>query len=225
MRLKFRLINSAPAVPEDGRGITIPEASTKAVTSTRARHWGCSGRIGRDCSAQSNFLTQGEHNALRDARDRLGWKSATSPFNWDPGTQKLGHVVQALRLIEEGTTEVSQLAEELNVRPRKVQQILARLDGVRPVSEVLAELAIERDSVDRRATAGHVRLGSADRPLEGRGLDEIGLFAYSCDEADDRIKLIDKALSDGAAGRDVEALHSARKKLDAWRKRLDQLQG
>lgn len=87
-----------------------------------------------------------------------------------------------------------------------------RLDGVRPVSEVLAELAIERDAVDQWATAGHVRLGSADRPLEGRGLDEIGLFAYNCDEADDRIKLIDKALSDDAAGRDVESLQSARER-------------
>jgi hypothetical protein len=94
---------------------------------------------------------------------------------------------------------------------------------VRPVSEVVAELAIERDYGDQRATAGHVRLGSADRPLDGRGLDEIGLFAYSRDEADDRIQLIDKALSDGAAGGDVEVLQSARLKLDAWRMKLEQL--
>jgi hypothetical protein len=118
-------------------------------------------------------------------------------------------------------------ASELDVRTRKVHEILARLNDVGPVSDVVAELAleIERDPDDQRATAGHVRLGSADQPLKGRGLDKIGLFAYSRDEADDRIKLIDKALSDGAAGPDVEALQSVRKKLDAWRKRLDQLQG
>ncbi len=171
------------------------------------------------------YLTLDEHNALRAARDRLGWKSATSPFTWDAGTQKLSYVVQALRLIEEGTTDVGELAQELQVRPRKVEQILARLDGIRPVSEVLAELVIERDSIDQRVTAGHVRVGSTDRPMAGRGLDEIGLMAYSSDEADDRIKLIDKALSESAVGVEGEALRSARKKLDAWRNKLEQWQG
>ena len=112
------------------------------------------------------FLTLGEHEALRHARERLRWKSVASPFPSDPGTQKLAYVVEALRLIEEGNTEVADLAAALNVRPRKVQQILDRLD---------------------------------------------------------RINLIDRAVSDGVTDQDTDALQSARKKLEAWRSRLEQL--
>jgi hypothetical protein len=170
------------------------------------------------------YLTLGEHEALRFARERLGWKPAASPFNWDPGTQKLAYLVQALRFIEEGNTEVGDLAEALNVRPRKVQQILDRLDGVRPASELLADLVIERNAVNDRPQAALVPLGPIKRPLEGRGLDEIGLFAYSRDEVDDRISLIDRAMSDGGSEQDTDSLRSARKKLDAWRRRLEQLE-
>ena len=60
----------------------------------------------------------------------------------------------------------SELAAALNVRPRKVQQILDRLD---------------------------------------------------------RINLIDRAVSDGVTDQDTDALQSARKKLEAWRSRLEQL--
>ncbi len=169
------------------------------------------------------FLTLGEHEALRRARERLRWKSAASPLNCDPGTRKLAYVVEALRLVEEGTTDVADLAAALNVRPRKVHQILDRLDGVCPSSEVLVDLFIERNAVSDRPEAAFVRLGPIDRPLEGRGLDQIGLFAYSRDEVDDRINLIDRALSDRVADQDTDSLQSARKKLEAWRSRLEQL--
>ena len=132
-------------------------------------------------------------------------------------------MVEALRLIEEGNTEVADLAAALNVRPRKVQQILDRLDGVCPSAEVLVDLFIERNAVSDRPEAALVPRGPIDRPLEGRGLDQIGLFAYSRDEVDDRINLIDRAVSDGVTDQDTDALQSARKKLEAWRSRLEQL--
>ena len=169
------------------------------------------------------YLTLSEHEALRVARERLGWTPTTSPFNWDTGTQKLAYLVQALRLIEEGNTEVGDLAGALNVRPRKVRQILDRLDGVRPASEALADLVIERNALNDRPEAALVSLGPIERPLEGRGLDEIGLFAYSRDEVNDRISLIDRAMSGGGSEQDTDSLRSARKKLDAWRSRLEQL--
>lgn len=169
------------------------------------------------------FLTLGEHQALSVARERLGWRSATSPLNPDGGTQKLAHVIRALRLIEEGSTEASEVAEALNVRPRKVQQILDRLDGIRPISEVLTELDIERNAITGRSDSAYVRLGPDHQPLKGRGLDRIGLFAYSSEEVDDRIDLIDQALNAGAADGEADALRSARYKLDAWRKRLNEL--
>lgn len=169
------------------------------------------------------FLTLAEHEALRVARERLGWRFLASPFNWDQGTEKLAYLVQALRLIEEGNTEVGDLAAALDVRPRKVQQILDRLDGVRPASEVLADLVIERNASSSRPEAALVQLGPVERPLTGRGLDEIGLFAYSRDEVNNRISLIDQALNDGPPDLDVKALRSAREKLDAWRGKLDEL--
>jgi len=167
------------------------------------------------------YLTLEEHRALGDARDRLDWKPVTSPFSGDSGTEKLAHVVRTLRLIEEGNTEVADLAEALQVRPRKIHQILDRLDGIRPISEVLTLLAIERSASDQRVEAAHVPLGPAEHPLAGRGLDEIGLFAYSREEIDDRLALIGAALAAGATERDAAALRSARNKLAAWRDRLE----
>lgn len=169
------------------------------------------------------YLTLEEHRALGVARDRTGWSPVPSPFSSESGTRKLGHVVRALRLIEEGNTEVGDLADALGVRPRKVHQILERLDGIRPLSGVLAELSIERAAGHRRAEAAHIRLGPAERPLSGRGLDEIGLFAYSREEVDDRLGLIDAALAAGVGDRDDAALRSARRKLAAWRERLERL--
>jgi hypothetical protein len=169
------------------------------------------------------YLTLEEHRALKEARHRLNWKPAPSPFSGEAGTEKLAHVVRALRLIEEGNTEVADLAEALEVRPRKIHQILERLDGIRPVADALAELVLERNPVHQRPEAAHIRVGSsAERPLAERGLDEIGLFAYSREEVDDRVALIDAALDAGAPDRDAVALRSARRKLTAWRDRLEQ---
>ena len=169
------------------------------------------------------FLTLGEHEALRAAREQLGWRSAASPLNQDDGTQKLAYLIRALRLIEEGSTGAGELAEALYVRPRKVQQTLDRLDGIRPASEVLTELVIERNAISNRPEAALVRLGPDRQPLTGRGLDQIGLFAYSSEEVDDRIGLIDQALNAGVADQDANALRSARDKLDSWRSRLNEL--
>ncbi len=167
------------------------------------------------------YLTLEEHRALGEARHRLGWKPAPGPFSGEAGTEKLAYVVRALRLVEEGISEVADLAEALKVRPRKIHQILDRLDGVRPAADALAALMIERNAVNRRPEAAHVRYGPADRPLSGRGLDEIGLFAYSREEVDDRLALIDAALAADPGARDAAALGSARSKLAAWRERLE----
>lgn len=82
-------------------------------------------------------------------------------------------------------------------------------------------MEIERDDSRDQAEAAYVRLGGSDRPLAGRGLDEIGLFAYSRDEVDDRLALIEAALGDGdgEGARDGAALRSAKRKLLAWRDR------
>lgn len=82
-------------------------------------------------------------------------------------------------------------------------------------------MLIERDAASDRPEAALVRLGPSGSPLAGRGLDEIGLFAYSRDEVEDRIYLIDQASSDGVPDRDANALRSARHKLDSWRSTLD----
>ena len=167
------------------------------------------------------YLNLEEHRALADARHRLGGTAPPGPVGGDTGPAKLAAVVRALRLIEEGNTEVGDLAAALGVRPRKIHQILDRLDGIRPVSEVLAQLTVERNAAHGRAESAHLRLGPADRPLSGRGLDEIGLFAYSRAEVDDRLGLIDAALAAGVGERDDAALRSARRKLAAWRERLE----
>ncbi|MEB3048916.1 hypothetical protein KV112_04030 [Mycolicibacter sp. MYC123] len=171
---------------------------------------------------RSMFLRISEHNALFNARQRMGWRSVPSPMLVDSGAPKLDLVVRAVRLMEEGTVDVSAIADMLNVRPTKVRELMNRLDGVRPESELLTELVkIERDDAGARPTAGHVRLGEDDAPLEGRGLDEIGLFAYSRAEIDDRLALIDAALNHADTPEvDIRPLRKAREKLQRWSQKL-----
>lgn len=170
------------------------------------------------------YFTLAEHDALTAVREKLGWTSASSPFGSVRGTGKLERVVRVLRLIEEGNTEVGELARALNIRPRDIHRILDRLSRMDPEAEVLVDIAIERDSITNRAESADIPLGPVDRPRVGRGLDQVGLFAYSREEVDDRIALIDTALSDGTIGREAEDLQSAKTKLVAWAKRLEELQ-
>ncbi len=64
-------------------------------------------------------------------------------------------------------------------------------------------------------------------PTLERGLDEIGRFAYTRQECDDRIALVDEAEASGWTARQpehvVRALRLARRKLREWRNRLDGL--
>jgi hypothetical protein len=171
---------------------------------------------------RSLFLRADEHRALFAARERLRWRSAPSPIDADSGAPKLDLMLRAVRLMEEQTVDVNEIADELNVRPTKVREVMNRLDGVRPQLELLTALVeIERDDADDRAIAGHVRIGLADAPLKGRGLDEIGLFAYSRTEVDDRLALITTALSrHDTPDADIRPLRSAEDKLQRWCQKL-----
>jgi hypothetical protein len=163
-----------------------------------------------------------EHRALFAARDRLRWRPAPSPIDAGSGAPKLDLMLRAVRLMEEQTVDVSEIAEALNVRPSKVREVMNRIDGVRPQSELLTELVeIERDEAGDRPIAGHVRTGLAGAPLRGRGLDEIGLFAYSRAEVADRLALITTALSrHDIPNADIRPLRSAEDKLQLWRQKL-----
>lgn len=56
-------------------------------------------------------------------------------------------------------------------------------------------MEIVREDAGGHRIAGGVRFASADAPLEGRGLDEVGLFAYSLAEIDDRLALVAAAVN------------------------------
>jgi hypothetical protein len=66
-------------------------------------------------------------------------------------------------------------------------------------------------------------------PKLDRGFDEIGRFAYTRQECDDRIALVDEAEAYGWTKWQPEtvakALRSARRKLRVWRDILDGLAG
>lgn len=168
---------------------------------------------------RSLWLTSAEHCALSKVRERLGWTSTTSPL--PPGTRlaKLEPLLRVLRLIEEDTTDVAEIAAALGCRPTAVRELLDRLTSVAPAAHILTAFATELDARGE-ASAGFLPPGSPAAPFEGRGLDEIGLFAYSSGEVDDRIAMIDVAVRDGTAGPDESLLTSARQKLESWRNDL-----
>lgn len=168
---------------------------------------------------RSLWLTSAEHRALSKARERLVWTSETSPLPPDARLAKLESLVRLLRLIEEDTTDVGEIAAALGCRPTAVRGLLDRLTSIAPAAQILGAFAIELDA-NGEASAGFLPPGSSAAPFNGRGLDEIGLFAYSRDEVDDRIAMIDAAMDDGAAGSDEPLLTSARQKLESWRNDL-----
>lgn len=168
---------------------------------------------------RSLWLTSAEHRALSEAREQLGWTSATSPLPPGARLDKLESLVRVLRLIEEDTTDVGEIAAALGCRPTAVRGLLDRLTSVAPAAQILGAFAVELGARGE-ASAGFLPPGSSAAPFNGRGLDEIGLFAYSQGEVDDRIAMIDAVIQGGAAGSDEPLLRSARQKLDSWRNDL-----
>lgn len=172
---------------------------------------------------RSLFLSADEHYALIAARERLRWRSTPSPIDAALGAPKLDLMLRAVRLMEEQTVDVNDIAGMLNVKPAKVRELMNRLDGVRPRSELLTKLVtIERGDAADRPIAGLVRIGPDDNaPFQGRGLDEVGLFAYSRAEVDDRLALITAARNHPDTPEvEIMALRSAEGKLQQWRRKL-----
>lgn len=184
------------------------------------------------------FLSPREHRVLARARHALRPGLALpSPLNGEPATSDgfdLGGRV--LRYLEENDGEVSpsDLCRFLGVRRQALAKVVRSLADVGVAADYQLVYASDIDSeedADERAE----KLAAKGLDIEGvslwktkgvpgqrRGLDNLGHFAYTDEEAAERLSLIAEALSSPLAD-DAETrchLESAQWKLELWRTHL-----
>jgi len=179
-------------------------------------------------------LTWSEHDAINRAREMLrAGISEVSPLGEQMGgvPAEVDDVTRILRFLEEEGDDVSlaQLALWLNVPEQRAFELVDILtaDGVF-VDGLVATVEFQYDGEETEhprpsrvwVLRGRNRRGS---PTRGRGMDELGFFPYSSAETNDRIDLINRALTSGNLIPDEihEALCSACRKLSEWRVELE----
>lgn len=200
---------------------------------------------------QRLHLTREEHSAINRARQALRpGVSAVSPLGAPTGGARLevDEVTRILRFLEENGDEVefAQLAQWLGVSERRVFELvdIFRREAVFPdglVASVVIGYADEQGDPDEPGdpdgqedliedpvpVSVSVVRGCVDAqsPTRWRGMDQLGFFPYALPETDDRLALIDEALSGDGEARWlaqelVPALRGARRKLLQWRSEL-----
>lgn len=191
-------------------------------------------------------LTAAEHAALGLARRHLRRGApypSSLPAEVAPRAERLDPLMRLLRIAEEHDDRVpvtvADLAHLLGTTRNDVRLLLAEAGGLDLPGSFLSLLLDYQgfDPVAGDATADDddptgVTI-SRDGSLPGRsptlerGSDELGRFAYTRQECDDRIALVDEAEASGWADRQPDgvgwALQLARQKLQEWRFILDDL--
>lgn len=179
-------------------------------------------------------LTWQEHDAIKRAREmlRVGISEA-SPLGEQMGGdyREVDDVTRILRFLEESEDEVSlaQLAQWLHVPEQRAFELVDVLaaDGVFAEGLVATvEFGYDdEEQEDPRPCTVWVLRGRNRRssPTRARGMDELGFFPYSSAETNDRIDLINRALTSGNQIPDEmhEALCRACRKLSEWRVELE----
>ena len=185
---------------------------------------------------QPLHLTGREHAAIREARYALRQQiSAASPLEDAAGAvrHEIDDVARVLRFLEENGDEV-QLAELATLVGVTGDEVLELINHARYeetfTSGIVASLDVgyaedEDDDETGDPTILTVtvyrRPVDPDSPMRWRGMDELGFFAYSLPETEDRLALIDEALSWDAIAEELgRDLRSACRKLQEWRSEL-----
>lgn len=173
-------------------------------------------------------LSQREHAALVDARRARGIPDLPGPLDGEATRgSALATIGEALRRVEESGEwmTVGELARDMGERPDRLLEKIKLawcldLDGLSVLDRVLTVVAYDGE---RRLPAPEVRVwvvrGGEAAPLLGRGLAALGTGAYTLDEVDDRLDLIEDVLAGTVPG-DAKALESAKFKLLRWRELL-----
>ena len=187
-------------------------------------------------------LSAREHAALRAARDSFEDLTPV-PVTTGPGTRggaALDTLTAAVRVLEEHGDDMllSDLAAEVG---RDSPTVLAALQqaSLLHVGDdeefVLADLHILCDDEDeeapwaeeetcldpaaadpKRVSVVVLRGVDTRRPLVNAGLAALGRFAYTMDETQERLALIDRALAARLPAMDEYALRDAKDKLERW---------
>lgn len=195
-------------------------------------------------------LTTAQHAVLTRARRefRRGTPTVSAlPDGPDsPQARALDELMRLLRVVEEHGADqgdaqadpmrVGELAVLLGVTRDRVVELIREADDLRDTGlfpglivrygedtdtdEAGEELAADNDDIAAVAII-RTKARPRPRPTLGLGLDELGRFAYTRQECDDRLDLLGKAVT--AWGRDdpdyVDA-HKARFKLQQWNETL-----
>lgn len=187
-------------------------------------------------------LTIAEHDAINRARQALRpGVSVVSPSGRGRPRAEIDNVGVILRFLEAEGDEVefARLAEWLEVSERRAFELVDHLarEGVFHRGLVASMVIHYRDqygdsddvlpqsvSVFR---GQRVLPGQCDgrRPTRFLGMDELGFFPFSLAETNERLALIDEALTAGVAASGIPAhlnprLRSAGRKLAEWRYEL-----
>lgn len=177
-------------------------------------------------------LTGREHAAIQQARQvlRPGMPAALPvELPTDHPRREVADLVAILRFLEENGDEVAikEVADWLQVPDSEAFALLDALtheDVFTNQQVAIIEFVYDNDEDDYdddpNPSAVRVFRGrnSAQRPLRGVGLDQLGFFPYSPAETEERLSLIEQALaSDELDGSVKHDLRSAETKLMEWR--------
>jgi hypothetical protein len=188
----------------------------------------------------SLMLTPDEHSVLRRARAALRpGVPEPSPITTNEARQDRGdRIARVLRYLEEHPEPVTppELATSLGLTPRQVGELLRELSRLDRMNDYALGVAFEYDEtddgtddeVDPRHEAGtDILTVCLITPREtvtdwsrrvGSGLGNVGRFAYTAEETQERLSLIDEAMRTWApeGTRDNDVLWHARTKLREW---------
>jgi hypothetical protein len=176
-------------------------------------------------------LTEAEHAALRTARSAVRGLEpvAVTRGASEGGGSQLDLLTSALRVLEEQGDDMRlpELAAELGAPLEGLYVALrdSSLLTIEPDEEAaLNDLYLDEfddDDLELPVTAMRARVDRNVRglPLKRRGLDDLGLFAYTAEETEERLALIGMARLQGTHS-DPESLSSAERKLRFWAARL-----
>lgn len=176
----------------------------------------------RHVKPQLYELTEDEHATLRRARREVGTtRSAPSPV---PVSGDLAESAGTAGGNLERAAQLVRYLEDVGLFPGLVLHYPSSL-GVGETDDAGAEgLAAEAGDITLVSLLRLARYDGTGSPTRGRGLDEIGRFAYSLPEVEDRLRLIE-TITQAWAGRperraDVDRLDSVRWRLESWRSEL-----
>lgn len=186
-------------------------------------------------------LTLAEHAAISQARQALRpGISAAVPLRLSPDDprREIAVVLAVLRFLEEHEDEVEiaalahklelaydqtfQLLDTLTSEGVFANQLIASFEFVYPKSDDGADEADDNGlSTPNAVRVYRGVLPNTRRPMRNLGLDKLGFFPYSQAETDERLNLIEQALTSDQIPDELKPhLNSAAEKLSEWKGQL-----